>query len=130
MPAIERSTPLRDIRYEIKRLLIIDERARAMKQMRTGVIFAAAGCEMLNRQVGEPFDLAGFARSTAHSAAVERRYDDTLHSLYVKYWRRAMRTAGDDADGGSALWDLFFGLAVSAASFHVSQMNLGSLLAG
>lgn len=134
MPVIERCTPLRDIRYEIKRLLIVDERARAIKQMRTGVIFAAAGCEMLNKQVGSPLELAGFARSTARAAATDRKFDETLHALYLKYWRRPVDysgtgTAGGQEDGGGGgVGDLAFALAISAASFHLSKMDLGSIL--
>lgn len=127
MPRIERTTPLRDIRYEIKRLLIVEERARAIKQMRIGVIFAASGCEMLNQQFGKPLELTGFARSTAHAASTEKRFDDVLHALYVKYWRRHMSSA-TAGSGGNPIAEICVGLAMSAATFHVSQMDLASLL--
>lgn len=130
MPEIESSTPLDAIQFEIKRLLILDERAKAIKQLRTGIIFAAAGAEMVNRQLGQPLELTGFARTTAVAVGTEKKYDPVLHELYMKYWRRPMRSVGSGGgdDGGNAILDLGMALAMSAVSFHVSQMDLGSIL--
>lgn len=132
MPDLEPRTKLRDIHFEIKRLLIIEERERAIKQLRTGTIFAASGLEILNNQFGQPFELNGFARATSVAATQQRKFDAVLHELYLKYWTRPMRSAGggSDGEGGNAFLELAQALAISAATFHISKMDLAGLVMG
>ena len=114
---------LDDIEIELKRLLLVHEQREAVVAMRSKVVFAATGAEMVNQQFGKVFELTGFGRAVAKEAGAGR-YDASLRRLHRKHWHSGVGTSETPEK------DLAWMLINSAGMFHIKKSGLMSDVLG
>tara|TARA_B110000858_G_C17735361_1_gene442250 strand:- start:636 stop:1235 length:600 start_codon:yes stop_codon:yes gene_type:complete len=109
---------LSDVQFEIRRLLILDEKRQAVESMRGTISMVASGLEVVNYQLGNNFELNGFSRAVAKEAK-DGRYDLPLQKLYKKHWKTGVGT-------GNPEYDLARALVTSAGMYHVKKSGMAS----